>query len=324
MPARTRTALDTIVHLPSPDGRVVDFSKSAESPHAVRITVPKGSSHTTSGVHWNEEFKVVLTCVEGRIHSWIGTGPYSNVDRFWGGGDPSNESYAPFEYHYWQREDVTRSRSRQAALRNQAPKSSDPGYEPDLEKGESDSLLPLSQGDDVLDRDLVIEIRPDSNYWAQHWGDRHEVFYRNHISMERDAGLYPSLPDTPILIRLLFNLPRFLFPAVLRDMLIAWLLSVQLLVLYSARVDHHPDLGSPPIMFLYALFHFPKYWAPFAPQMPQWVSRWQWNTIMVVSHFKVAFWSGFGKRLLGMKATYPEYTPERLKDALNAWPGEVE
>lgn len=323
MPTRTRTASDSVIRLPNPDGRVVDFSNTAQAPHAVRITVPKGSSYTDSGLYWTESFKVVLTCFEGRIHTWLGRGPYSNVDNFWGGGEPSSESYRKFEMHSWQREDAYYASSRKAASRNQVSKSLGSGHPPDLEKGESEALLTSSSADDLLDRDLVIEIGPHTDFWDQQWGDRHELLYRNHISMELDAALYPSLPSTPIAIRLLFKLPRILFPGALRDRLIAWFLQIQLLVLYSARVDYHPDLGGLPIMFLYGLYHFSYYWGPFSAQKPSWICRWEWNTIEVMSHFVVAFWSAVGRWFLGMQRTYPEYTPERLKDALDAWPGEV-
>ncbi|KAH8883189.1 hypothetical protein GQ53DRAFT_753081 [Thozetella sp. PMI_491] len=76
-------------------------------------------------------------------------------------------------------------------------------------------------------------------------------------------------------------------------------------------------------MFLYGLYHFPKFWMPFAPQMPPWVGRWQWNAILVTSHIKVEIWSKIGTWFLGMQPTYPEYTPDRLKGVLDARPGEA-
>jgi len=110
-------------------------------------------------------------------------------------------------------------------------------------------------------------------------------------------------------------------PKALRDQLISWFLSVQLFVLYSA-FDHHLDLGSLPIMFIYGLLYFPKYWLPFGPRIPDWVCQWQWTNMIVVSHLKIAFWSRVGRWLLAMNPVYEEYTPERLKHALDPMPGE--
>jgi hypothetical protein len=139
--------------------------------------------------------------------------------------------------------------------------------------------------------------------------------------MELNAALYPSLPSTPLPIRLLFKLPRFLFPDLLRNWLIAYFLSIQLLVLFSAT-DHHPYLGSWPLMNLYALIKFPRFFGPRPPRIPEWVCRCQWTSMIFVSHWKVWIWSAIGTRVLGVQAVYEEYTPGGLKDVLDPMSGE--
>jgi len=161
---------------------------------------------------------------------------------------------------------------------------------------------------DAKDNDLVVDISPTSDYWDQRYAAAHELFYRNLISMHLDAAIYPSLPTTPLLIRLIFKLPFILFPKVLRDYLVAYFLSIQLLVLYSA-FDYHPYLGSFPVTRWWT-------WGILPPRPPEWACRWQWNSMIVISHLKIAFWARLGRLLLGMREVYEEYTPERLRDAL--------
>jgi len=192
----------------------------------------------------------------------------------------------------------------------------------DLEKGNNieEERAWVNNGD--TDDVLTVAISPSPDHWDQKYTRRHELLYRNWASMELDAPLYPSLSTTPLPIRLLFKLPRLLFPAVFRDWLIGYFLSIQLLVLYSA-FDHHPYHGSLPFMTAYALWYFPRYWMPFAPRIPEWVCRCQWTSMPFLSHWKVWLWSGVGKKLLGMSEVYEEYTPERLKDCLDPMPGEL-
>ncbi|KAN0075651.1 hypothetical protein V8E54_006921 [Elaphomyces granulatus] len=329
MPGRTQTANQSIWTLRAPDNRKYDFTDSPNAPHVVRITVPKGSTYKGSKLYWNETYGVLLKCVQGQCHTFRGTGPYSNSDDFF--GPPFSETYPIFEVHSWQK---WPTESKNAATEELSTVTS---IATDLEcakveKGQQRTLEGfLGEKGDVSSTeitststeggDLVVELSPSTEPWDQAYGPRHELFYRNWASMELDAELYPTLPTTPLPIRLLFKLPWFLFPKALRDQLISWFLSVQLFVIYSA-FDHHPDLGSLPIMFIYGLLYFPKYWLPFGPRIPDWVCRWQWTNMIVMSHLKIAFWSRVGRWLLAMNPVYKEYTPERLKHALDPMPGE--
>lgn len=315
MPSRTSTKDLMVIHLPSPDGRNVDFSETPSAPHAVRITVPKDTSYRTTGLYWNEEHATNLSCIQGRVHAFSGTGIYNNVDSFWGAG--SSKFYPAFTAHSWQRNDCWGTKASEPRV-SIPPKARSPSdimaarRDRDLEKGNPTSPAPQRNTDD---QDLIVDVTPDPDYWSQRYGKQYELLYRNFTSMTLDAPVYPSLSSTPFPIRLLFKSSSFLFSRVLRDKLIAWFLSVQLLVLYSS-FDYHPNLGSLPITTLYALLKFPKYWLPGAPQFPGWIARWQWNSMVVVSHVKVAFWSRIGRWFLGMSVVYDEYTPERLKGSL--------
>lgn len=318
MAKRTSTANEKIVSLPTPDGRVYDFTKTAEeAPHAVKISVPPNSAFKGPIPYWNEHYRVLLACIKGRVHTFRGTGLYSNVDSFFGAG--SSETYDSFTLHYWQRPEQwqTNKSSAQSSFQkhvgNEQGPEQDPLLDRDLEKGIG------QQG--MVDDVLTVAISPSPNYWDQAYRHRHELLHRNWASMELDAVLYPSLPTTPLLIRLLFKLPRVLFPDLLRSWLVSYFLSIQLLVLFSA-FDHHPYLGAWPLVSLYAMVKFPRFFGPGAPQYPQWVCRCQWESMVFVSHWKIWIWSGIGTRVLGMKAIYEEYTPERLKDALDPMPGE--
>ncbi|KAE9377362.1 hypothetical protein N431DRAFT_331672 [Stipitochalara longipes BDJ] len=316
MSKRTETANERTISLPSPDGRVYDFTKTPEeAPHAVNISVLPKSTFTGPIPYWNERYKVLLTCIAGRVHTFWGTGPYSNVDSFFGAG--SSETYDAFTLHYWQRSEQwqTAKGSTPSHPHNHAENEQEPllTEDRDIEKG----IDHQEATDDVL----TVAISPSPNYWDQKHRRRHELFYRNWASMELDAALYPYLSTTPLPIRLLFKLPRLLFPDLLRNWLIAYFLSIQLLVLFSA-FDHHPHLGSWPLMTLYALAHATKYFGPGAPQIPQWVCRCQWTSMLFISHWRVWVWSGIGRWVFGMQPTYEEYTPERLKDALDPMPGE--
>jgi hypothetical protein len=316
MTKRTETANETTISLPKPDGRVYDFTKTPEeSPHAVQISVPPQSTFKGPISYWNEQYAVLFTCIAGRGHTFWGTGPYSNVDIFFGAGH--SEMYERFTLHYWQREEQwqTAKGSNRSRPQTRAENEHEPllDEDRDLEKG----INREEAKDDVL----TVAVSPSADYWDQHYARRHELFYRNWASMELDAPLYPYLPTTPLPIRLLFKLPRFLFPEILRNWFIAYFLSFQLLVLFSA-FDHHPNLGSWPLMTLYAIAN-PRYLGPWPPRIPEWVCRCQWTSMLFVSHWRVWIWSGVGKRVLGMKSTYEEYTPERLKDALDPMPGEM-
>jgi hypothetical protein len=172
----------------------------------------------------------------------------------------------------------------------------------DVEKSEA------PQTQDTKHVDLVVDISPTSNYWDQKYAAAHELFYRNLIGMHLDAAIYPYLPTTPLPIRLIFKLPSIIFPKSLRDYLIAYFLSIQFLVLCSA-FDYHPYLGALPVTSWWT-------WRIISPMPPEWACRWQWNTMIVISHLKIVFWAGLGRWLLGMREVYEEYTPERLRDAL--------
>ena len=335
MPGRTHTVNQNTFTFKSPDNRKYDFTDSPKTPHAVRITVPKGSTYRGPKPYWNETYNVLLTCLQGRCHTYWATGLYSNVDHFFSA--PASEAYARFELHYWQRWQTASKNVATLSTGSEVPNEKSTLVVPDLEYGDikkehQRTLKELvhKKGEESFfgttsteeNEDLVVEVSPSTNYWDQAYGPRHELLYRNWVSMELDAELYPTLPTTPLPIRLLFKLPRFLFPKSLRDRLISWLLSVQLLVLYSA-FDYHPNLGSLPITYIYGLLHWPKYWMPFAPRYPEWVCRWQWTSMIVMSHLKIAFWSRIGRWFLAMKPVYKEYTPERLNHALDPMPGEA-
>jgi hypothetical protein len=318
MTKRTLTAIEKTISLPAPDGRVYDFTKTAEeAPHTVQISVPPNSSFKGPLPYWNEQFKLLFTCISGRVHTFWGTGPYSNVDNFFGAG--SSETYDAFTLHFWQRPEQWQTNKSYSHSRPQNHPGDENehllGFDRDLEKGIDQQGLTDPQ--DIL----TVAISPSPNYWDQAHCRRHELLHRNWASMELDAALYPFLPTTPLLIRLLFKLPRFLFPDLLRNWLMTYFLSIQMLVLFSA-FDHHPNLGAWPLMSLYALVKFPRYFGPWPPQIPQWVCRCQWASMLFVSHWKVWLWSGIGTRVLGMQAVYEEYTPERLRDALDSMPGE--
>jgi hypothetical protein len=154
-----------------------------------------------------------------------------------------------------------------------------------------------------------VDISINPNYWDQIYWRKYEFFYRNYASMVLDAHLYPQLPSTPFPIRFLFKLPWFLFPRVFRNWLIAFFLSIQFLVLFST-FDFHLHLGQLPITTIYTLLTKGIVFWPGRPA--EWARMWEWNTMIVISHLKVAFWSAIGRRLLGMNETYDEYSPERL------------
>jgi len=317
MAKRTITATESSISLPAPNGCYYDFTKTPEeTPHAVRISVPPKSTFKGHRANWNEHYKILFTCISGRVHTFWGTGPYSNVDRFFGAG--ISETYEAFTLHSWQRSDQWQTASTKYRFPGRKTPENQDLFDRDVEKGHDGRG---KQSGPEAEDTLTIAISPSPNYWDTRYIKRHELLYRNWASMELDAPLYPSLPTTPLPIRFLFALPSFLFPARLRNYLISFFLSIQILVLFSA-FDHHPNLGSFPLMTLYAIWKFPRYWGPFPPQLPQWVSRCQWASMLFVSHWRIWLWSGIGKRLLGMNAVYEEYTPERLKDALDTMPGE--
>src|SRR5215471_19202232 len=101
MPSRNHTANQNTFTFKSPDNRKYDFTDTPNTPHAVRITVPKGSTYGGPKPYWNETYNVLLTCVQGRCHTYSATGLYNSVDSFFSA--PASDAYAPFELHYWQR-----------------------------------------------------------------------------------------------------------------------------------------------------------------------------------------------------------------------------
>ncbi|KAF2106521.1 hypothetical protein BDV96DRAFT_654529 [Lophiotrema nucula] len=341
MPSRISTRDRTTIVLPSPDGRTYDFTKSKDDPHTVQITVPKNSSDKGLPSYWSEEYPVMLHSIQGRCHTFEGEGLYNNVDRFFGGG--VTETYYPFTLHYWQREESWQTAYRLTATNEPtwrgwfngvdgrpSARFLDQHRHQESMRQECERkgaiITAIEEGSERTtsnhEDDLIVELLPASDWHKREYGKRHELLYRQTASMTLDAPLYPSLPSTPLPIRLLFKLPSFLFPQLLREWLIAQFLSIQLLTLYSSRVDFHPYLGSLPYTFLYGLYHMGKYWLPFAPRFPEWICRMQWTSMLLVSHVKVALWSKIGKWVLGMKDVYDEYTPVHLEDALDPLPGE--
>ncbi|KAF2682924.1 hypothetical protein K458DRAFT_390197 [Lentithecium fluviatile CBS 122367] len=83
------------------------------------------------------------------------------------------------------------------------------------------------------DKPLTTALSPSPDSPTQAHHPRHELLHRHIASLTLDATSYPHLPTTPFPIRLLFRLLPFLFPAPLRTRLVTFLLSIQLLVLYS-------------------------------------------------------------------------------------------
>ena len=313
---RTETANEKTISLPKPDGRLYDFTSTPdEAPHAVKISVPPESSFAGPVPYWNETYKVLLTCIAGTVHCFSGTGPYYNVDTFFSAGN--SETYEKFTLHYWQREEQWQTAKTPLRYRSQRPSDNEREHLLDEHRDIEKCIDRQVASDDVL----TVALSPSTNHWDQDYVGRHELFYRNWASMELDAPLYPYLPTTPLPIRLLFKLPRFLFPEVVRKWFIDYFFSFQTLVLFSA-FDHHPYLGAWPLMTLYSLAHFGKYIWMGAPQIPQWVCRCQWTSMLWVSHSRVWLWSLVGKWVLGMQPTYEEYTPERLKHVLDPRPDE--
>lgn len=314
MYSRSHTADQHIIALSRPDNRKFDFTKTPDT-HAVRITVPKDSSWKGWDIYWTETFSVQLNCVEGRIHTFSGTGLYDNVDSFFGSGN--GQTYEAFEFHLWQREEEwfkgkgSEGSKKLPFFRSGLVKDYQGRPMPEVSR-KQDSELSCTE---YSDKDLTVDISPGR--WAP-WREekRQELFYRHLASTILDAPVYPYLPSTPFPIRLLFSLPSFLFPAALRRRLVAWFLSIQFLVLCSV-FDHHPYLGSLPVANAYATLYWYIYLMPLPPRLPEWVCRLHWECIIFVSHFKVWVWSAVGTRLLGMRPAYEEYTPERLKDVLD-------
>ncbi|OCK81843.1 hypothetical protein K432DRAFT_403461 [Lepidopterella palustris CBS 459.81] len=221
-----------------------------------------------------------------------------NVDEFFGAG--RDEEVGRWALHEWGRVDQWQTRKKAAKPVLTIPTAF-------FTSPTRRTLNPWVE----TKKNLVIDLSPSLDYWDGKYAPAHELFHRHLASIHLDAPLYPSLPTTPLPIRLLFKLPSFLFPAILRDYLISCFLSIQLLVLYSA-FDFHPFLGMFPIASWWWLGHptlFPR-------RPPEWVQRWQWTSMIVLSHLKVGFWSWVGRWVLGMRVVYEEYTPGRLRDAL--------
>src|SRR5215471_13043875 len=85
--------------------------------------------------------------------------------------------------------------------------------------------------------DLVTHVYTEPGYAA-----RHELFYRNVNSAILDAARYPYLRSTPLWVRLLFSSLN----DGARTALIAWILRLQLMVMYH-QFDFWPYLGSIPL-----------------------------------------------------------------------------
>lgn len=337
MPSRTRTAYENVVALAAPDHRKFDFTESQDEPYAVRITVPKDTSFQGSEYYWTETYEVFLKCIEGRVHTYSGTGLYRNGDYFFGAG--SFQLYKKFVLHHWQRAlnwQLDDKKGPGVAAGDGEEGESRPLLGTDLEKGQFDRRPVGKSGTsrdgkttavssdlgtpNPNDGDLVLDIWPVSESDLVTYATRHELFYRHLASVHLDAPIYPYLPTTPLLIRFLFSLPNFLFPAKIRHYLIRYFLSIQLLALFSA-FDYHPELGVFPFTTIYNIIHFYKYSWP-KRQFPEWVCRAQWESMIVISHVKIWIWAGIGRRIFGMAPVYEAYTPERLKHALDQIPGD--
>lgn len=327
MPSRTCTAEQTVISLP--DGRTYDFTDASQEPHNVHITVPGSYDFDAAReAGWHEEHGEVLACVKGWVHVYTADSPLGSVDTKFGPG--SNIKLKKWSFYSWERDPFWKptglSTEKSSLLPGSHNQSSMPDFEAQL-GGEVARHPAVGQGGLPFDNgvapicadegklDIAVDLSIDVSTWDKPYRRRFELFHRNYASMHLDAALYPHLPTTPLPIRLLFKLPRFLFPARIRNWLISYYLSIQLLLLYSA-FDYQPYLGELPIGVVYILF---KYGIPIWPQRPpEWILKWQWNTMIVISHCKVAFWRIIGSKLLGMCETYHEYSPERLKEPWDA------
>lgn len=147
--------------------------------------------------------------------------------------------------------------------------------------------------------DLVTHIYTDPEYAA-----RHELFYRNVNSAMLDSAKYPYLQSTPLWVRILL----LSLGDEARTAWVAWILRIQLYVMYR-EFDFWPYLGSIELDAFYT-------WRPFSDQAPDWVCKFVWRSIHVISHVKVGAGALLGKWVFGMRPAYPMYTPERLRNGL--------
>ena len=177
-----------------------------------------------------------------------------------------------------------------------------PGYEFDFYPDTQYSWRRSDYGEKdghIRKEDLITHVSTEPDYAV-----RHELFYRNINSAILDAAKYPHLRSTPVWIRLLLSWLS-------EETQTAWtnrIFRLQIMVMYQ-KFDFWPYLGSIPLDTFWT-------WRPFSDQAPPWVSKFVWRSMHVISHVKVSTGAWFGRWFLGLRPTYPEYTPERLHSSL--------
>ena len=127
------------------------------------------------------------------------------------------------------------------------------------------------------------------------------TLHRNVCSAVLDRELFPRLSSTPPWLRGLFALLAWL-PAA-QERLLACLLWVQLRTMFYTHGFH-----------LYCGRISISWWwmaQPFGGHVPQWAKNFEWRSQEIISVIVLASCYWVGTLLLGMKAEYRQYTPER-------------
>jgi hypothetical protein len=129
------------------------------------------------------------------------------------------------------------------------------------------------------------------------------LLFRNSCGATLDAYQYPRLSSTPYWLRLLYRTLGFSPRAqryFVRKML--WI-QIQMMQRAHAFCSDHGEINVPDIWW----YTHPWRWGE---REPQWTFDLMWWTCAVISTVvhTTCYW--VGRLLLGMKAEYPEYTPE--------------
>jgi len=131
------------------------------------------------------------------------------------------------------------------------------------------------------------------------------TLHRNVCSAVLDHELFPRLASTPPWVRGLFALLAPL-PAA-QERLLACLLWVQLRTMFYTHGFH-----------LYCGRISISWWwmaQPFGGTVPQWAKNFEWRSQEIMSIIVLASCYWVGTLLLGMKAEYRQYTPERKEES---------
>ncbi|EFR05329.1 hypothetical protein MGYG_08340 [Nannizzia gypsea CBS 118893] len=167
-----------------------------------------------------------------------------------------------------------------------------------LRSGESMSFGPRSSS--TWRR--AYSTRDQEDFVANLKGDR--SFHRNVCSAIIDRDRMAFLSSTPILLRqMLAFLGLFQFSRPFRECILDLMLAIQLRAIFYANGFwiHHPTIP------FFWWWEWRQIWGE--PRVPEWAYEFRWKMLKVITYTVQGICYWVGRLFLGMKGSYPEYTP---------------